>query len=202
MDQDARRHAGTLPRTATVPGAMRVAAIILAAGAGTRFGGAVKQLHSIGGTPMLERVLAAVQAAGIEERIVVLGANADAVRRSVDLHGARAVDAALWADGQAASLRAGLEATDADAALIVLGDGPGLDPEAVRRLASCNRPAAADYGAGRSHPVLLPRAMWDTLPSAGEAPGRGIPVDLVDCRDLQRPGDVDRPPADQPPARS
>ena len=170
-----------------------VAGIVLAAGAGTRFGGRVKQLHPLDGRPMLEHVLATIAGAGLDEVIVVLGANVDAVLEGVDLHGARPVVSERWADGQAASLQDALATTDAGAALIVLGDGPRLAADAVRRVAAAGEPAAADYGFGRSHPVLLPRAVWSSLPVAGETPGREVPVRLVDCGDLPPPGDVDYP---------
>jgi len=53
---------------------------------------------------------------------------------------------------------------------------------------------AADYGHGRSHPVVLPRAVWDRLPQRGETPGRTLEATLIDCRDLPEPGDVDYAP--------
>lgn len=181
-----------------------IGALILAAGAGTRFGGRVKQLHDHQGRPMLEVVLALMEASGIGERVVVLGGHATDVLGTVDLHGARPVTCAGWADGQAASLRCGLEALPAGAvaALVVLGDGPQLDPRAVQRIAAADpgEPAqtvAADYGAGRSHPVLIPRALWSALPETGETPGRALPTRLVDCRDLTAPGDVDYPQSRQ-----
>jgi molybdenum cofactor cytidylyltransferase len=174
-----------------------IAAVVLAAGAGRRFGGA-KQLHPVDGSPMLDRVLAAVARAAVDERVVVLGARAERVATAIDLHGARAVVCPDWEAGQAASLRCGLEALDAavTAAIVVLGDGPGLQPAAIDRVtqAGRRRPGvvlAADYGAGRAHPVLLPRAVWAALPSAGETPARGLAAELVDCRDLEPPGDVD-----------
>ena len=177
----------------TSPRPHRVAGIVLAAGAGTRFGGPVKQLHLLDGRPMLEHVLATMAEAGLDEVIVVLGANAGAVLEGVDLHGARPVVSERWADGQAASLQDALAATDAGAALIVLGDGPRLSADAVRRIAAADGPAAADYGSGRSHPVLLARTVWRSLPAAGETPGREVQVRLVDCGDLPPPGDVDYP---------
>jgi CTP:molybdopterin cytidylyltransferase MocA len=174
-----------------------IAAVVLAGGAGRRYGGA-KQLHDVGGRPMLERVLSAVAAASVSDRVVVLGARADEVLAAVDLHGSRPVVCDGWESGQAASLRCGLDALELTvaAALVVLGDGPGLHAQALARVADAwdGRPGsvlAADYGNGRSHPVLLPRAVWADLPATGEAPGRELPVDLVNCRDLQAPGDVD-----------
>ncbi len=174
-----------------------IAAVVLAAGAGRRYGGA-KQLHPVAGGPMLERVLATVAEAPVDDRVVVLGAHADAVRAAVDLHGVRPVVCAGWAEGQAASLACGLAALDpaAEAAVIVLGDGPGLRAEAVARVVreAARNPGvvvAADYGEGRSHPVLLPRTVWAALPAAGETPARALPAVTVDCRDLEPPGDVD-----------
>jgi CTP:molybdopterin cytidylyltransferase MocA len=173
-----------------------IAALVLAAGEGRRYGEGVKQLHEVGGVPMLERVLAAVAQAGIDDRIVVLGAHAGEIVARVDLHGARSVLCEDWRDGQAASLHAGLEAVPpaADRALVALGDGPGLDPDAVRRLAAApagGRVLAADYGAGRSHPVVVPRLLWARIPRRGETPVRPFGAELVDCRDLRPPGDVD-----------
>jgi molybdenum cofactor cytidylyltransferase len=100
---------------------------------------------------------------------------------------------AAWEEGQAASLRCGLDALPAEIteALIVLGDGPQLDPAAIARVSAGHGVRAADYGHGRSHPVVLPRPVWDALPRTGESPGRSLPATLVDCSDLAEPGDVD-----------
>jgi CTP:molybdopterin cytidylyltransferase MocA len=173
------------------------AVVVLAAGEGRRFGG-VKQLHPVSGRPMLELVLDAAASSGVECRLVVLGAHAEAILAEVELHGARPVTSDRWSDGQAASLIAGLSALpdEVTEAAVVLGDGPGLSPEAIRRvLAAGGGVRAADYGAGRSHPVVLPRSVWRDLPSSGETPGRTLPATLVDCSDLPPPGDVDTPQA-------
>src|SRR3569832_360997 len=115
---------------------------------------------------MLEHVLATLEASGLHRRLLVLGAHAAEVEAAVPLHGAQVVVSRRWADGQAASLRAGLDALPAtvDEALGVLGDGPGLSAEAVRRMAAGAGLRAADYGRGRSHPVVLPRRWWPLLP--------------------------------------
>jgi CTP:molybdopterin cytidylyltransferase MocA len=174
-----------------------VAVVVLAAGEGRRFGG-VKQLHPVEGRPMLELVLDAVASSGIECRLVVLGAHAEAILAGIELHGARQVISDRWREGQAASLHTALSLLpdEVTEAVVVLGDGPGLSPEAIRRvLAADGGVRAADYGAGRSHPVVLPRAVWRDLSSSGEAPGRALAVALVDCGDLPPPGDVDTPQA-------
>ena len=147
---------------------------------------------------MLERVVTTVATAGLDDLVVVLGARADQVRAAVDLDQSRVVVCSNWSDGQAASLRCGLNALapEIDAAMVVLGDGPGLMRAAVERLreAHLQRPQsvlAADYGEGRSHPVVLPRTAWPSLPADGETPGRALEWESVDCSDLDPPGDVD-----------
>jgi CTP:molybdopterin cytidylyltransferase MocA len=174
-----------------------IAGVVLAAGEGRRYGG-LKQLHPVDGQPMLERVLQRLQAAGLERRVVVLGARAGTILERIDLHGAEPLVCDRWGDGQAASLHTALAALPAEVewALVVLGDGPNLDAEALRRMTAAaagggERILAADYGAGRSHPVLIPRALWGEIPARGERPVRGMDAELVDCRRLEPPGDVD-----------
>ena len=157
-----------------------IAAVVLAAGEGRRYGG-LKQLHEIDGRPMLDRVLGILEATGPEHRVVVLGSRAGTILERVDLHGALPVVCDRWDAGQAASLHAGLAALPAAAAwaLVVLGDGPGLDPRAVARVLASARPddhaiRAADYGHGRSHPVLIPRSRFTEIPGSGERPVRGL----------------------------
>jgi nicotine blue oxidoreductase len=92
-------------------------------------------------------------------------------------------------------LRCGLAALprDAEAAVVVLADGPDLDPRAVERVVEDWRTnggdaVAATYGGVRLHPVLLARALWDDVPDAG---AKSLPARLVPCDDLTPPGDVD-----------
>jgi nicotine blue oxidoreductase len=100
-----------------------------------------------------------------------------------------------WARGPGASLRCGLAALpeDAEAAVVVLGDGPALAPEAIDRVLAAWREGVADvvaatYGGVRLHPVLLARAAWSRIPDKG---ARDLDAVLVPCDDLQPPGDVD-----------
>jgi CTP:molybdopterin cytidylyltransferase MocA len=176
----------------------RIAAVVLAAGEGRRYGGPKQVLHAVGGRPMLEVVLRTLERTGLSHRVVVLGARAGPILAAIELHGSTPVVCERWADGQAASLHTGLGALDPGIgwALVVLGDGPGLDPRAVDRLAARAADAdptllAADYGSGRSHPVLIPRARWAEIPDTGDTPVRGMGAELVDCRGLAAPGDVD-----------
>lgn len=156
-----------------------MAAVVLAAGASTRYGG-VKQ-HEL-----LPAVLAALHEASLDEVVVVAGAH------PLESPGARVVHCENWERGPGASLRCGLDALppEVDRAVIVLADGPALDPRAVDRVAAAPAPvAAASYdGATRSHPVALDRSAWADVPDEG---GRALEPALVDCSDLRPPGDVD-----------
>ncbi len=153
---------------------------MLAAGAATRYGGP-KQVE------LLPSVLAALARTPVEEVVVVEGAYPLG-----ELHD-RIVRCASWADGPGASLRCGLDALGEDVthALVVLADGPELDPRAVERLLehACDAPVlAASYDGSRSHPVLIARSVWGSIPDEG---GRALTATLVDCSDLSAPGDVD-----------
>jgi CTP:molybdopterin cytidylyltransferase MocA len=159
-----------------------VAAVVLAAGAGTRYGGPKQRVY-------LPRVLDRVRAAGIEEIVVVAGA----YELETD---ARVVRCPDWAAGPGASLRCGLGALpdEVSHALIVLADGPDLDPRAVERVVDHRGDAevvAASYAGIRGHPVCLARSVWHRVPDEG---GRALAAALVPCDDLEAPGDVDYAP--------
>jgi nicotine blue oxidoreductase len=101
-----------------------------------------------------------------------------------------------WERGPGASLRCGLAAlpVQVDAAVVVLADGPDLDPRAINRVVESWRDmdddvVAASYGGVRLHPVLLARAAWPLVPDAG---AKALEARLVACDDLTAPGDVDR----------
>ena len=159
-----------------------IAAVVLAAGASTRFGSPKQRLLL---EPVLERVRAAIE---IRDVVVVLGAH------DVDTT-VQAVHCPDWERGPGASLRCGLGALpdDAEAAVVVLADGPDLSPAAIDRLVAAWRGAdaqvlAAAYGGVRGHPVLLARAVWSRVPDEG---ARSLEAVLVPCDDLGAPGDVD-----------
>jgi CTP:molybdopterin cytidylyltransferase MocA len=147
---------------------------VLAAGASSRYGG-VKQRE------LLPAVLAALGRTSVDQLVVVSGAH--------ELAGA--VHCEDWERGPGASLRCGLAALgpDVERAVVVLADGPELDPRAVERLLEADAEyAAATYDGTRSHPVLLARSAWAGIPDEGL---RGRDAVLVDCSDLRPPGDVD-----------
>ena len=164
-----------------------IAAIVLAAGASTRFGSPKQAV-------LLEPVVLRVrESPAVGEVVAVLGAH------EVDTS-ARAVHCPEWERGPGASLRCGLAALggDVEAAVVVLGDGPGIDPRAIDRIVAAWRDGAGDrvaatYGGVRLHPLLLARDTWNEVPDAGL---RALPAALVPCDDLTPPGDVDF--ADEP----
>jgi CTP:molybdopterin cytidylyltransferase MocA len=156
---------------------------VLAAGASSRFGDVKQRL-------LLEPVLERVRASSVDDVLVVLGAHE--VESS-----ARAVHCPEWERGRGASLRCGLQALedDTEAAVVVLGDGPNLSPQAIERVIDVWHESGADavaatYEGKRGHPVLLTRAVWDRIPDQG---ARSLPALLVPCDHLGSPGDVDFP---------
>jgi len=140
----------------------------------------------------LPAVLAALEQTSVESIVVVSGAHP--LPRTTVLGGkAREVRAADWERGPGASLRAGLTALEPEieTALVVLADGPELDPRAIERILAHRRDGdvvAASYDGARSHPVALARIVWDQIPNEG---ARALQPLLVACDDLTPPGDVD-----------
>lgn len=188
-----------------------VAGVVLAAGAGTRFGGAVpKPLAPFRGRPLLAWPLAALRAGGVEDVVVVLGDRAAEVAGGVDL-GAAAVEVCdAWREGLSASLRAGVSAAarrGAEAVVVVLADQPLLAGAAVARVIAARSPADADavratYDGVPGHPTLLEGSMFGAVAAlCGDAGARellGEPatrVRLVACDGLGRPDDADTPEA-------
>jgi molybdenum cofactor cytidylyltransferase len=107
------------------------AGLILAAGAGTRFG-STKQLAQLRGRPLLEHAIEAMLGTALERVVVVLGHEASLIHSRVDFGRAAVVVADDWATGQAASLRRGISAVeDADAVVITLGDQPFITSEVI-----------------------------------------------------------------------
>jgi len=141
-----------------------VAGLVLAAGAGTRYGGA-KALVPFGDELLVERAVRVLREGRCEPVVVVLGARADAVRAAVDLPDT--VFASDWESGMGASLCAGLaelERRDLPACVVALVDQPLVGPGAVARLAAAWSSGAvaavATYEGRPRNPVLLDRRTW------------------------------------------
>jgi molybdenum cofactor cytidylyltransferase len=159
---------------------MRVGAVVLAAGRGSRFGGG-KLLALLGGRPVLQHVLDAVAEAGIEEVVVVLGADVAAVEAAIEWRGERLVLNPDPDRGLSSSLRLGIEALppSVEAAFIALGDQPRVAASTFRALLDAGVdderpfavPAYDDPGEGRN-PVLLARSAFEM--AMGTSGDRGL----------------------------
>jgi len=144
-----------------------ISALVLAAGEGTRFGG-TKQVEVVRGKPLVQYAVDAAAGAGVDEILVVLGHDALTVRDALELPpGSRYVINERYAEGQSASLAAGLEALDegSEAAVVLLADQPGIEPRHVSALVTAFRNGASEIlrlrfrdGPG---PALLSRSVWD-----------------------------------------
>lgn len=143
-------------------------ALVLAGGAGRRFGGG-KLLADLAGAPVIRRVAEGVAGAGFAEVIVVTGADDAAVRGALEGLASRILHAPDWAEGMAATLRAGIAALDSGArgVCVFLGDMPlvpvGVFPalaEAAERSGYAARPR---FEGKPGHPVAFTRAAFADL---------------------------------------
>lgn len=184
-----------------------VAGVVLAAGAGRRFG-RPKALVSLGGELLVERAIRIAAAGGCDPVIVVLGSHADEVLEHADLGAAHPVVADDWSEGMGTSLRAGIDEAEllgCEAIAIILVDQPRVGPESLRRLAAAwaqgADAAVATYDGKPRNPVVLDRAVWTEVRDAlrGDTgarewlranPGRVVEVA---CDGTGDPVDIDTP---------
>lgn len=181
-----------------------VAGLLLAAGAGRRYG-MPKALVRHGGSLLVERAFATLRDGGCDPVVVVLGAAADEVRTRAELPGSVIVVNPDWATGMGSSLQVGLEAlaaTNATAVVVLLVDTPGVTSVAVARLAGFATPdalAVATYQGQRGHPVLLGRSHWTGAAAlaVGDVGARAYlrrhSVHEVPCDDIADGTDLDHP---------
>jgi molybdenum cofactor cytidylyltransferase len=188
---------------------MTTAAVVLAAGGGSRYrrsgGEGHKLLAPLWGRPVVEWAVAHAAAAGLDATYVVHGA--------VELPAPPHLDVELvhnpaWSDGIATSVQAAIakaRLAGHDAVVVGLGDQPLVGTEAWRRVAteSARPVAVATYGGRRGNPVRLAAEVWPLLPTTGDegarilmrrspdlvseiaCPGDSIDLDvLADLRDL------------------
>ena len=147
--------------------------VVLAGGRSSRFGGSGehKLLVRITGTAIVRTSVTAAQDSGVGRVVVVTGANAEAVAKTLDGLDVAVVHAPRFADGMAASLKRGVETLAAASAVVVtLGDQPGLRPEAIRRVVERWRETHAQIVIPRyagddrpAHPVLFARSVFREL---------------------------------------
>lgn len=198
--------ANTVPTTDPTTAGSKTVGLVLAAGAGTRFG-TPKALVETEGEHLLTRALRTLTDGGCDPVRVVLGARADTARELLP-DDTVAVVASDWASGMGASLRAGLTALAEirpapDAALVHLVDLPWIDSRTAVRMRALTAPdvlARATYDGVPGHPVLLGRRWWSEIVAAlhGDRGARDWlsrrdDVRLVECADLGSGADVDTP---------
>ncbi len=183
--------------------ASKTIAVLLAAGAGTRFRGPGHKLDApVDGRSILDRAVGTALAAAVGPVVVV---TAGQIRTTLHPSVVHVVND-RWADGQATSLHAGIAAAKdlgASAVVVGLGDQPFVTVDAWRAVAAADGPIVmASYGDGRGHPVRLRHDVWDLLPTDGDEGARvllrlrpdlvtavpcdGSPIDIDTVEDLRR----------------
>jgi len=185
-----------------------IAAVVLAAGQGERFGGE-KVVADLRGVPIVRHVVDRVRLAGLAPVIVVAGHAATSVRAALSGTDAVVVENPRPEDGLSASLRLGVESIPegCNAFVVALGDQPMIDVEVVRTLAETWRSSNAAavvplYRDGRGNPVLFDATMGrrlralqgdsgakDLLEAMGDRVVR-VTVDAAAPRDIDTPEDL------------
>ncbi len=192
-----------------------IAAVVLAAGSSTRMG-VNKLLLRVDGETLVARAARAAADAGLDPVIVVLGHEAERVRRALDGVPFRPLFHAQHASGQASSFRAGIAAVpdEAGAAVVILADMPYVTAEMIGAVAALHRETGAplvlsDYGGVAAPPTLYARPLFAEI-AEGDEPGREIirrrrghartvswPADRL--ADLDEPKDLERLASGKPP---
>ncbi len=181
-----------------------VSVVLLAAGAGSRFGGG-KLLAPYRGRPLIEAALRGLRESPVDEIIVVVGAEGERLLSVSSAYGARVVENPNWSAGMSTSIKVGLSACGPDvrAAVVALADQPFVGSEAVARLVKAfergARVAVATYGGHLRNPALFAREVWPLLlrELSGDEGARVIIrrypelVTEVRCDDVADPADVD-----------
>jgi CTP:molybdopterin cytidylyltransferase MocA len=180
-----------------------IAGLVLAAGAGRRYG-MPKALVRFRGQLFVERAVGVLEQGGCTPVLAVLGAESAKVR--AELPDLNAVDNPDWSTGMGSSLRTGLDSitnkATIDAVIVLPVDTPGVTPAAIARLKALASPEAllrASYHGEAGHPVLIGRDHWAGVHelATGDAGAREYlrrnPPQLVACEDISDGADVDRP---------
>jgi CTP:molybdopterin cytidylyltransferase MocA len=143
--------------------------VVLANEPGTGFAGS-KYLADVGGTSLIDRVLADVALWPVDDAIVILGPDAEDILEAMSPTDATIVIDLEWMEGSAASLRVGLDVMmrgpATDLVLIAPADQPGISADIVAALIEAADGAAAvvpKYRYRRDFPVVLGRAIWERL---------------------------------------
>jgi molybdenum cofactor cytidylyltransferase len=160
-----------------------IAAIVLAGGTSSRMGRQKLLLPVRDGQALVRASVASVVAAGLDDVVVVLGRDAEAVAAALgEVPRGRTVVNRRYAEGQSTSLRAGLDALrpGTEAVVMVLGDQPLPEPSPIGAVVAAfrqgRRPIVVTrYRDGRGHPVLFAASLFDELQAVtGDEGGRAV----------------------------
>ena len=182
-----------------------ITAVVLAAGAASRFG-SQKLLAAFQGATLVRRTVENVLASQVSDTVVVLGRDGEGVRRALAGLPVRFVTNPDFQSGLSTSLRAGVEAIEPStlAAIIVLGDQPGVTADVIDQLIKegrrSRRPIVVpEYAGTRGNPVMFDATIFPELRTVGGDQG----ARAVIARDPTRvatvrfpfdvPADVDTP---------
>lgn len=187
----------------------RIAGVLLAAGTSSRFGGANKLLEVVDGEPIVRHAASTLIEAGLDPVLVVVGHESNQVRDTLADLAVTIVQNPAFADGQATSVRVGIEALpdDVEAAVFALGDMPWVRAASVASLMAAFRSGAgtalaAAFEGERGNPVLWDARHFEALADqSGDTGGRDLLFSIDEAtlvetgdpgvrRDVDRPGDL------------
>jgi molybdenum cofactor cytidylyltransferase len=151
--------------------AIRVDAIVLAAGRSSRMGGPNKLVALFDGRPLIRRTVETARASRAGNVVVVTGHQQDRVAAALSGVAFRNAHNPDFASGLAGSLQVGIRALspEADGALITLGDMPGVTAADLDRLIAAFAKAGgaaivrATHNGKRGNPVILPKALFPEI---------------------------------------
>lgn len=198
----------------TRPRPLRMAGLVLAAGASRRLG-QPKQLLPYRGTTLLDVTLARVRQVELDQRLVAIGGAGPDVIEQVDVTGFDVIENVHYTTGCSSSIVAALDAVrpEVDGFLLFLGDQPEIDQSAIDGLMDVATPetmALCRYNDGLGHPFWFGRALFDDLATmhgdkavwkvmeSGAWPVTEVPIDATIPLDVDTWADYERLLADQP----
>jgi len=158
---------------------IRVGAVLLAAGEGSRMGNIPKCLIQLDGQTLLQRQLIALTEAGVDEVVVVSGHHHLAVERELEalksLSPMRVIRNAHANEGQARSVRLGIETlgSDFDAVIMALSDQPFIDSQDIKALIAAFKKRTAGeiilpmFDGQRGNPIMLSGSVMKTILASG-----------------------------------
>ena len=183
-------------------------AVVLSAGESSRMG-RPKALLPIDGQTFIERIVTALKQSGIERVIVVLGFNAEEMRREIEHLPVEILVNQDYQQGQLSSLQTALrrlnDEKDCDAILVHLVDHPYLSAAVVNRMidryrGSKNSIVIPKFQGKRGHPVLFDRSLFAELLAAPLDQGAKAVVNAhrdqtleIDTEDIGVTLDIDTP---------